>query len=87
MINVIHVSVVDAFNDRVGSLATVCKKDPKIPLLSIIHKRTSEPISGDTIIGNSEKKITIPLNIWFNELTASAINKPKMIKRGVTVKV
>ena len=44
-------------------------------------------IRGVTIIGNREKKITIPLNFLLIEFTPKAINKPSKSIMGVTVNV
>jgi len=87
VISVTHVSVVDAFSDKVGSCARYCMKLPTIPRASIIQNKISEPTSGVTIMGSSEKKITSPLRYLFSVFTASAITKPRMISSGVTVKV
>ena len=74
-------------SDSPGSLARYAIRFPRIPRLSIIQNRISEPISGVTIIGRSEKKIASPFRCRCSELTASAIIRPRMISIGVTVKV
>ena len=57
------------------------------PCESIIQNRTSEPTSGVTIIGSSEKKMTGPLMKRGMALTARAMTKPSTITSGVTMKV
>ena len=58
-----------------------------IPRESIIQNNIIEPIRGVTIIGNKEKKITIPLNFLLIVFTLRAIKKPSMSIIGVTVNV
>ena len=52
-----------------------CSVAPITPWASIIQNSTSEPISGVTIIGSSEKKITGPLSSFGTQLTATRDHK------------
>ncbi len=56
----IHISGVEALTDRIGSPASTCSAAPMMPRASTIQNRISEPTSGVTIIGSSEKKISGP---------------------------
>ena len=55
-------SNVEALSERKGSLNIHWIRVPIIPLESIIQNKIIDPIRGVTIIGNKEKKITIPRN-------------------------
>ena len=57
------------------------------PRESTIQNRISEPTRGVTSMGSSEKKITGPFSSVGIELTTTAMMKPRMITRGVTMKV
>ena len=87
MKSVIQVSVGDALSDRSGSSNRICSVAPITPSASIIQNRTSEPISGVTIIGRSEKKIVTPRNIRGSAFTPSAMARPRIMTSGVTMKV
>ena len=82
-----HVSAGDALSDRFGSSNRICSVAPITPWASIIQNNTSDPISGVTIIGSSEKKIVGPRNSRGSPLTPSAIASPKTSTKGVTIKV
>jgi hypothetical protein len=58
-----------------------------MPRLSIIQNNIKEPISGVTIIGRRDTKITSPFTLSLSAFTPSAIIRPKAISNGVTVKV
>ena len=87
IINTVHVSVGDALSVSPGSFSRRCRLAPRMPLLSIIQNSTSDPISGVTIIGSSEKNITGPLIRPGIALTPSAMKNPTMMTNGVTMKV